>query len=83
MTPGDGLDEGIILQRSERGELGHSGGDPGVTTQIYFNPSTELGRVLLSNMSDPDDDQKDMIQELDSIWNTLGKYEESLESRGR
>jgi CubicO group peptidase (beta-lactamase class C family) len=83
VTPGEGLDEGIIWQRSERGELGHSGGDPGVTTQIYFNPSTGMGRVLLSNMSDPDDDQKNMIQELDSIWNTLGKYEKSLESRGR
>lgn len=80
-SPGDGLNGGIIWQRSQLGELGHSGGDPGVTTQIYFNPSTGIGRILLTNMSNPDDDQQDMHQELHAIWVTLARYEQSLEAR--
>ena len=83
VSPGDGLDAGIIWERSLHGELGHTGGDPGVTTQIYFDPSTGTGRVLLTNMSDLDDDQKDMDRELHNIWNALGKYEGSLESPKR
>ena len=82
-SSGEGLNEGIIWQRSQRGELGHSGGDPGVTTQIYFDPSTGMGRILLTNMSDFDDDQKDMNQELHSIWVALAKYQQSLEAPKR
>jgi CubicO group peptidase (beta-lactamase class C family) len=82
-SPGDGFYEGINWQRSQHGELGHTGGDPGVTTQIYFNPSTGMGRILLTNMSNPDDDQQGMYKELHNIWTTLARYEQNLEASKR
>lgn len=74
---GSGLDDAFFWQRSVRGELGHSGGDQGVTTEMSFNPITSTGRILITNISDSD--RKDVTRELDSIWMTLGKYEQSPE----
>ncbi|MBZ0319246.1 MAG: beta-lactamase family protein [Anaerolineae bacterium] len=38
-----------FLNYPEPGDIGHSGGDPGVTTWMAFNPEAELGVVVLFN----------------------------------
>lgn len=44
-----GENEGIFLGFSSEGLIGHSGGDPGVSTYMFFNPKTKIGRILLVN----------------------------------
>ncbi|WP_266170982.1 serine hydrolase domain-containing protein [Dyella subtropica] len=78
VRPGDGLDQALFWQRSERGELGHTGGDAGVTAQMSFNPISGAGRILITNISDGD--RQDVAREFANIWITLGKYELSPES---
>ncbi|SFR92869.1 CubicO group peptidase, beta-lactamase class C family [Dyella sp. OK004] len=77
VRPGGGLDDAFFWQRSVHGELGHSGGDQGITAEMRFNSITSTGRILITNISDID--RKDVARELDSIWLTLGKYEQSPE----
>lgn len=74
---GDGLDQGVFWQRSERGELGHTGGDHGLTVQMAFNPIASSGRVLITNIGDGG--RPDVARELDRIWQVLGKYEQNPE----
>lgn len=73
--PGDGLDQGLFWQRTERGELGHTGGDAGLTAQMAFNPVTGTGRVLITNISDGD--RPDVARELANLWQVLGRFEQS------
>lgn len=72
---GDGLDQGLFWQRAANGELGHNGGDAGVTVQMSFNPTTGTGRVLITNISDGD--RPDVARELASLWQVLGKFEQN------
>ena len=72
---GDGLDQGLFWQRTASGELGHNGGDSGVTAQMSFNPATGTGRVLITNISDGD--RPDVARELANLWQVLGKFEQN------
>ncbi|NKJ21718.1 serine hydrolase domain-containing protein [Dyella sp. SG609] len=72
---GDGLDQGLFWQRTAGGELGHNGGDAGVTVQMSFNPTTGTGRVLITNISDGD--RADVARELANLWQVLGKFEQN------
>ena len=74
---GDGLDQGLFWQRTDRGELGHTGGDHGLTVQMAFNPVGGTGRVLITNIGDGD--RPDVTRELARLWQTLGKYEQNPE----
>jgi len=75
VRPGDGMDQGLFWQRSEQGELGHTGGDAGLTAQMAFNPVTGTGRVLITNISDGD--RPDVARELANLWQVLGKFEQN------
>lgn len=44
-----GENEGIFLSFSPDGYIGHSGGDPGVSTYMFFNPVSQLGKILFVN----------------------------------
>jgi len=78
VRPGDGLDQAIFWERSEHGDLGHTGGDAGITAQMSFNPVTGAGRILITNIGDGD--RQDVARERAAIWATLAKYELSPES---
>lgn len=34
---------------SGTGNIGHTGGDPGVSSLMFFNPKNKIGRILLVN----------------------------------
>lgn len=62
----------IFMGFSVAGNIGHTGGDPGVSTIMFFSPSTKIGRLLLVNTNINDKKGND---EFYAIWNTLGKYQ--------
>lgn len=54
--------------------IGHSGGDPGVTTFAYFNKNTGLARLLFINTSDT----KKFSEDINVVWNALKTYSVSI-----
>ena len=62
---------GIFMGISAKGKIGHSGGDPAVTTLMFFNSETKIGKLLIANT----DFKKDGIQEFISIFKILATCE--------
>lgn len=59
---------------SAQGQIGHTGGDPGVVTHMFFNTKTKMGKILIANT----DLDKEGIKEFIDIWNKLVEYENKL-----
>jgi CubicO group peptidase (beta-lactamase class C family) len=70
----DEYDMGIFMGMSAQGQMGHTGGDPGVTTFMFFNPETRIGKILLANT----DLSKEGIKKFIEIWKILESYESKL-----
>ena len=66
--------EGIFMSFTPEGTIGHSGGDPGVSTYMFFNPETNIGRILLVNTDLGNED----VKQYNSILKKLGEYENKL-----
>ncbi|WP_422084036.1 serine hydrolase domain-containing protein [Ulvibacterium sp.] len=71
----DEYNTGIFMGFTPRGYIGHTGGDPGIATYMFFNPETKIGRLLMINTSVSNSAG---VDEFYSIWNTLAKYENKL-----
>ncbi|SMG28845.1 CubicO group peptidase, beta-lactamase class C family [Marivirga sericea] len=67
-----GFNVGFFLElEADYNEIGHTGGDPGVNSFMYFNTETKTGRILITNT----DSQKENSGEVFyGIWNTLVEY---------
>lgn len=63
---------GIFMGFSYTGFIGHTGGDPGVATMMFFDPKTNIGRILIINTSFSDKEGNDTFY---SIWDKLEKYQ--------
>jgi CubicO group peptidase (beta-lactamase class C family) len=63
---------GIFMGFSYTGYIGHTGGDPGVNSFMFFNPKTKIGRILICNTSYSDKVSDDTFN---SIWDKLEKYQ--------
>ena len=66
--------EGIFLSFTSEGLIGHSGGDPGVNTHMFFNPKTLVGKILLVNSEINSQGRK----QYDSILSKMESYESKL-----
>jgi len=66
--------EGIFMSLPSSGFIGHSGGDPGVSTHMFFDPKSKTGRILLVNT------ELDSVGNaiLDKILLTLTKFERDI-----
>ncbi len=53
---------------------GHSGGDPGVITMMYFLPELNIGIMTLANTNA----DKNNINGYNEIWKTLVEYAKKL-----
>ena len=62
---GDEHNSGIFMGFRANGQIGHSGGDPGVATYMFFDPETNLGRILIVNT--------ELEEEGYEALNTIGK----------
>ncbi|MFK7935885.1 MAG: serine hydrolase, partial [Saprospiraceae bacterium] len=71
----DEYDYGIFMGLTPKDFIGHSGGDPGITSFMFFDPKTNMGRTLVINSDLHDDDG---IKEYFEIWQALGKYIEGM-----
>ncbi len=70
----DEYNSGIFFGHTPTGYIGHTGGDPGVATFMFFNPKTNIGKLLFVNT----DLDKKGAEQFFQIWNTLGSYETRL-----
>lgn len=71
----DEYNMGIFMGISAQGQVGHTGGDPGVATHLFFNTKTGIGKILIVNT----DLEKAGITEFIDIWKTLEEYETALD----
>ncbi|WP_289644728.1 serine hydrolase domain-containing protein [Maribacter aestuarii] len=70
----DEYNMGIFMGMSATGQIGHSGGDPAVTTLMFFNSQTNTGKLLIANT----ELSKEGITEFIDIFKTLASYETKL-----
>ncbi|HEX8330780.1 MAG TPA: serine hydrolase domain-containing protein [Hymenobacter sp.] len=66
---------GVFMGFGYTGFIGHTGGDPGVVTLLFFDPKSGIGRLLLINTSFSD---KAGGATMYKIWDTLAKYQHRL-----
>ena len=70
----DEYNMGIFMGISTQGQIGHTGGDHGVATHMFFNTKTNVGKILIVNT----DLGKEGIKEFIDVWNKLDEYEMKL-----
>ncbi|WP_062055486.1 serine hydrolase domain-containing protein [Aquimarina longa] len=70
----DEYNMGLFMGISAQGQIGHTGGDPGVAAYMFFNTKTKIGKILIVNT----DLEKDGIKEFIEIWKKLEEYENKL-----
>ncbi|MGD1895131.1 MAG: serine hydrolase domain-containing protein [Cyclobacteriaceae bacterium] len=66
---------GIFIGFSAQDYVGHTGGDPGVSSFMFFNTKNKIGRILLINT---DLTSEEGVQQFFSIWNKLEEYQQKL-----
>ncbi len=70
----DQYNMGIFIGLSAQSQIGHTGGDHGVVTHMFFNTKTKVGKILIVNTYPKNEGKKDFFD----LWNTLEKYENKL-----
>ncbi len=66
-----GFNKGIFIAY-ERDGIGHSGGDPGVSTLMFFNPKTNIGQIVFLNTDFNSQEAYDSFMATDSILKKYG-----------
>ncbi len=62
-----GENEGVFVSFSAEGNIGHSGSDPGVSTYMFFNPTSKTGNILFVNTDfglEGEKQYKDILEKL-------------------
>ncbi|AJA67369.1 Beta-lactamase class C and other penicillin binding protein [Myroides sp. A21] len=68
---------GVFIGFGFSGYIGHTGGDPGVASVMFFDPKNNTGRILILNTSFSG--QKGS-QDFYGIWDVLEKYQDKLDN---
>lgn len=69
---------GIFMGFGYTGYIGHTGGDPGVMSMMFFDPKKNLGRIMVFNTNFSDKKGNDAFY---GIWNVLEKYQLKLNKK--
>ncbi len=69
---------GIFIGFGPTGYIGHTGGDPGVASMLFFDPKTNTGRILVVNTAIAD---KKGVKTFFGIWDALEKYQDRLKKK--
>ena len=76
---GDAYDDeyntGIFMGLTPKGYIGHTGGDPGIATFMFFKPGSKTGKVMMINTSVRNSEG---VKQFYDIWYTLDEYEQKL-----
>ncbi|MEO0903010.1 MAG: serine hydrolase domain-containing protein, partial [Bacteroidota bacterium] len=67
----------IFIGHSALGYVGHSGGDAGVATWMYFDKEKKTGRYIVIN-SDMGNDERSRELEYYAIWDNMNEYFDKL-----
>ena len=70
----DEYNMGVFMGFSATGNIGHSGGDPGVTTLMFFNADKKTGQLIFVNTGMDEDG----FQEFIDVWMKLESYRTKL-----
>jgi CubicO group peptidase (beta-lactamase class C family) len=70
-TYNDEYNMGVFMGFSARGQVGHTGGDPGTATMMFFNAETRKGKLLIVNT----DLDEAGYEEFKAIWGVLEEFE--------
>ncbi len=79
-TEGEFSDEynmGITMGMSSTGNFGHTGGDPGLFSMMFFNPVTKTGRYMIVNT---DINEGKTWQQHKKIWDLLDTFANKLKT---
>lgn len=71
----DEYNSGIFMGFSSFDNIGHTGGDPGVSTLMFFSPKQKIGRILLVNTNIQN---QDGFNAYFNIMNKLDEYSNKL-----
>lgn len=71
----DEYNSGIFMGFSAMGNIGHTGGDPGVSSLMFFNTKDKIGRILLINT---DIENQKGFDAFFKIYDKLGDYSKKL-----
>lgn len=63
---------GIFMGFGHSGFIGHTGGDPGIMSIMFFDPKTNIGRIMIFNTNFSD---KAGNKAFFDIWNAMEKYQ--------
>lgn len=63
---------GIFIGFGYTGYIGHTGGDPGVLSMMFFDPKNNMGRIMIYNTNFTDKKGNDAFY---GIWNLLEKHQ--------
>ena len=66
---------GVFMGHSGTGSIGHTGGDPGIASLMFFNPESGLGQFVMINTSLTDEEG---VNELLGIMVALEEYAPKL-----
>ncbi|WP_116109183.1 serine hydrolase domain-containing protein [Lewinella sp. IMCC34191] len=75
-------DPAIFIGHSGQGYVGHSGGDAGVGTWMFFDKETENGRYIVIN-TDFGGDERAKELEYYAIWDLMNEYFDRLRAQRR
>ena len=68
--------QGVFFVHRKNGLIGHTGSDPGVSAFMFFNPTTKIGKIFITNI-DIGEDAK-LAAQFVEIWRVLEDNENSL-----
>lgn len=71
----ESYNSGIFIGFGFTGYIGHTGGDPGVVSMMFFDPKTNLGRIMIFNTNFSDQKGNKAFY---NIWDLLEKYQNIL-----
>ena len=70
----EGFNVGLFLELEPAYHvIGHTGGDPGVNSFMYFNTQTGKGNILITNTDSEKENSNEVFY---GIWNALGEAKE-------
>jgi hypothetical protein len=76
----DEYNTGINMGFSSAGNFGHYGGDPGISSGIWFNIASKTGRYFITNT---DWDDEVMVKNQIAIYGLLDEYLDKLDKLSR
>lgn len=67
---------GVFWRIRRNGQVGHAGGDPGVSAFMFIDPASGIGRLLMTNTEfagKGEENDPKLVRQVREVWKTLGE----------